>query len=276
MLLCNMIGNLLSAPDPYIMSELAGNPGYLDTTAKTLSSQTLNNGIRNCILLIAGQSNACNNAPSAYTPTNTGKVDCLNPYNGAIYAQIDPMLGCSSPASLGIGNGCFAGRLADKLINASLFDRVIICNVAVNGTSAADWVNLYPNRLSTALARLSYRGMTPTAILWSQGEKDNVLSTAQAAYQSSMTTVIGATRTAGYSGPWFIPQQTWDAGSTSSTIQAAQAALVNHGSGIWAGPNADSLNATNRQSDNTHWNDTGSDAYAGLWLTALQAFGAPF
>ncbi len=263
-----------SAPDPYLMTELAGSSGYLDTSAKTLSSQSLNGGIRNCILLIAGQSNVCNNVTTAYTPTNSTKVDNLNPYNGAVYKGVDPLLGCSAPGAL--GSGCFAGRLADKLINANLFDRVILVPVGVDGTAAADWQNTYGNRLSAALKRLSARGMTATAILWGQGEQDGFLGTSSAAYQASMNAVIAATQALGYAGPWFIAEQTWRSGTTSATIQGAQAALVNQGSNIWAGPNADSLDATNRQADNTHWNDTGSDAYAGLWQTALHAFGAPF
>lgn len=269
-----MIGRVISGPDPYVMSEFAGSLGNVDTSAKTLASQTLDGGIRNGILVVAGQSNVCCNVTSAYTITNTGKIDNLNPYNGALYVGADPLLGCSAPSNL--GPGCCALRIADKLLTANKFDRTILAPIGVNGTSAADWQTTYANRMATVLKRLAYRGMTPTAILWGQGEQDNFLGTSSAAYQASMNAVIAATRALGYSGPWFIAQQTWRAGVTDSTTQAAQAALVNHGANVWAGPNADSLNATNRQADNTHWNDAGSDAYAGLWQTALAAFGAPF
>ena len=63
---------------------------------------------------------------------------------------------------------------------------------------------------------------------------------------------------------------------TTGAIQAAQAGIVNHAAVIWAGPNADSLTGSNRQTDNTHFTDSGADAYAGLWQTALVAYGAPF
>lgn len=269
--------SVISAADPYPMPEISsGVFGDSDISGDTLSTggQTLNGGIRNCVLITAGQSNIANNATSLYVPTNGTKVDNLNPYNGATYAYKDPIMGCSG--TLGVGKGNPAGRLADKLINANKFDRVIILPIALDGTSAADWQNtLYP-RMRTAFRRLAYRGMTATAILWGQGEQDNFLGTLQGSYTTTMSAVIGASRADGFSGPWFIAQQTWRAGVTSAAVQAAQAALVNHSSNIWAGPNSDSLDATNRQADNTHWNDTGADAYAGLWQTALAAFGAPF
>jgi hypothetical protein len=248
-----------------------GDRSYVDLSGKSLSSQSINPGIRNCILVLAGQSNICNLGPTAYTPTNIGKVDNLNPCNGAIYTAVDPLLGCSSTG----GNP--GSRLADKLINASLFDRVVLVPVAIGGSAAADWQNSYGNRLTAALGRVRARlGVSPSAILWGQGEADTNLATSQSSYQASMTAVISATRTAGYTGPWFIAQQSWNGGATSAAVQAAQLALVDHGSNIWAGPNADSLGAADRQADNTHFNDAGMDAYAGLWLTALQAFGAPF
>lgn len=270
-----MLGrSIVNAPDPFIMTELSGNLGYLDTSAKTLSSQSLNGGIRNCILLILGQSLVANNVTTAYTITNTGKVDNLNPYNGAIYVQSDPSLGCSAPSTF--GSGCFQGRLADKLINANLFDRVISANVSVNASSSADWVNLYTNRMTTALSRLTARGMTPTAILWAQGVTDAANSVAQATYQSNVGSLITTSRSAGYSGPWFIELETYNLGSTNSTIRAAQTALVNHGSSIWQGPDSDTIGSGSRQAGSNHFTDTGSDTYAGLWLTALEAFGSPF
>lgn len=46
--------------------------------------------------------------------------------------------------------------------------------------------------------------------------------------------------------------------------------------GTWAGANADSLNATNRQTDNTHFNDTGMASLATLIYNAMHASGAPY
>lgn len=258
-----------SNPDPYIVTEAAGAAGYRDINAKTLVTSTI---ISPCVLIIAGQSNVANNVTSVYTPSNT-TVYNLNLYDGAIYKAVDPLLGPSAPTTLGSGN--FAGRLADKIINSGAnCQNVVLVPIGVDATTVAQWVSTYSNRLTAAFARISARGMTTTAILWGQGEQDH--GTSQSSYTNSLTSLIGVSRSAGYNGPWFIAEETWAAGTIDSSVQAAQLAIVNHSSGIWAGPNADSLDATNRQSDNTHWNNTGSDAYAGLWQSALHAFGAPF
>lgn len=266
-----MIGSS-SAPDPFIFPEISGVTGNYDTNSKTLVSSALNGGIRNCVLLIAGQSNVCNSAPTIYTPTNAGKVDNFCIYNGATYSAVDPLLGCSTA----IPAGNFAGRLADKLINANKFDRVILCPVGVDGTAISLWTNNsnLGSRITVGLARLAARGLTPTAILWGQGESDH--GTSQVNYQAALGGIIANSRVSGYAGPWFIAKETWLGGAVDADVQNAQLAIVDHSAGIWAGPNADSLNASNRQGDNTHFNDTGADAYAALCQTALGLFGAPF
>lgn len=270
-----------SVPDPFASSFPAASneffSGY-EINGKTRVSSAINGAIRNCVLLIAGQSNVCNNFPASYTPTNVGKVDNFNIYDGAVYSAADPLLGTAREAA-SLGRGNFSGRLADKLINANKFDRVILVPIGIGGTLVSDWeTGFCKDRMRVAINRLAAGGIVPTAVLWGQGEQDNFASTAQAAYQTSLTNVIANARAAGLGStiPWFIAQQTWNSGTTSAAVQSAQAAIVNVGSRIYAGPNADSLNATNRQADNTHFNDTGSNAYAGLWQTALGLFGTPF
>lgn len=262
---------IASAIDPFIISKSGTS---FDISGKTVQSGWIN-GIRNCVLLIAGQSQTTNVSPTVYTPINSAKITNFNIYDGACYSCFDPLLGCSL-TSLGQGN--FAGRLADKLINANLFDRVILCPIGIGGTTVAQWADALNlgKRITVALARLNSRGMVPSAILWGQGENDNVLGTSQIDYENSLSSIILNSRINGYVGSWLIAQETWNAGIISTAVQNAQTGIVNHALGIYAGPNADSLNASYRQVDNTHWNDAGSDAYASLWLSALQASGSPF
>ena len=58
-------------------------------------------------------------------------------------------------------------------------------------------------------------------------------------------------------------------------MQAAQVALAN-GTTVFAGGDLDTLNATNRQADNTHFNDTGAAAAATLIWNAMHASGSPY
>lgn len=275
-----------SAPDPYwgtfpaTQSEFYA--GY-EINGKTRVSSVINPAIRNLITIDLGQSNFGNNMPSLYTVTNTGKVDNFNFNDGATYSASDPLLGpARDSTSLGKGNNC--GRLADKLLNANKFDRHIIAPIPISGSTAADWeTGIGKDRIARLVNRFNAKGWfsvggTTIIVRVGQGEQDNFNGTTQTAYFNSWTNIIANARAAGLPSSivWFFAQQTLINGTTSSAIRAAQAALVNHSSNIWAGPDADTLTGTNRQADNTHFSDVGADAYAGLWQTALAAFGAPF
>jgi hypothetical protein len=80
--------------------------------------------------------------------------------------------------------------------------------------------------------------------------------------------VIANARAAGLGStiPWFIAQQSWNTGTTSVAVTAAQAAIANHSISIWTGRNADSI--TTGQAYGTHLADAGADMYAGQWQTA--------
>ncbi len=80
----------------------------------------------------------------------------------------------------------------------------------------------------------------------------------------------------GFTGRFFVSVETWNAGAVWAPVQAAQAAVVNNGAGIYAGANADSLDATNRVSDNIHFNNTGQANLATLIYNAMHASGAPY
>lgn len=275
----------ISKPDPNYLPPITLNTccGY-EISGKARSSQTINTAIRNLVLVVSGQSNVCNNHGTTFTPVNGTKIDNLNLYDGAIYVATDPLLGTNKDAvSLGPGN--FALRLADKLVTANKFDRVILLMIGIGGTAVAEWdTGVGSGRFAVAYSRLAARGITPgltnttIAILWGQGENDTFLGTSQASYAASLGNVITQARNAGFtqgSVPFFVAKLSWNGGSTSANVQNAQTGIVNHGANIWAGPDADTLDNTKRQ-DNTHLNPTGADEFATLWQTALAAFGAPF
>lgn len=276
------------APDPFLLAPVPnGSVVNVNTKAVALRSQTVNTGIRNLVLIVAGQSNATNVAPSVYTPANPLSLDQLNVNDGAIYAAGDPLLGCSLNETLGPGNPFL--RLADSFVTAAQFDRVILVCVAIDATSVAHWeTGFAANRITVALGRLAAKGIVAgtnvtIAVLWAQGETDNDLGTGQTAYTNSLNNVIAATRATGFTGPWFVAKQSWNGTAVSAAIQAAEAAVVNHPAGVWAGGDADSLtgNACSgspcRQSPGLlHWTDAGSASIAASFKSKMALFGAPF
>lgn len=256
-------------------------PGYRNRNGRTQVDATLVGGQKTLVIIVLGQSNACAVSPTAYTPTNS-LVHNLNIYDGGVYRFKDNPLGCSQTpvGSNQTPAGSWLGRLGDKLINASVAARVIMVPAAMAGSYVRDHdptlstTNNYI-RLKVALLRCADKGYTPDAIIWMQGEGDNVAGTSQSAYQTALGHIIAQSRSDGYSGPWFINKTTWNAGAASTTIQAAQDATINHGAGIWAGANTDAYNNTFRQ-DLCHFTDTGMDNVATDVKTALAAYGAPF
>lgn len=301
--------------DPYYLNEngladiAAGVVPSRDVNAKILDTQTIDTGIQNCILIAAGQSNFSNTAPTNFTPVNPNALSNLNPYDGAIYKAADPLVGSSWVHNAPPAGGHPALRLADALVTAAKCARVIIVPIGIDSTAVAVWnTGVLAQRIPVAMKRINQRLMQTNpslqcgsanlvcAVLWGQGESDNVGGTSQSAYTAALNNVIAtsnATATSlGWSGGWarwLVAKQTFNNGVTSAAVQAAQAAVVNN-TQVFAGANADALtgnvcgaaaNAACRDAgDGVHWTDAGSYSYAvdssNGWQQALHASGAPF
>ncbi len=273
-----MRSGIIGAEDPYIIPEryIVPSQGYQNPSGRTLlNPQGLIGGDVSRLYVFAGQSTmACSN-PTARVPVSS-RVDNFNIYDGAIYTYRDPPLGTSYGGDI-TGPGCTAGRIADKLITAGPATRVICATMAVGGTSIDQWVNdtAVARRVPVMGARLAAAGLlsSVTAIIWQQGETDNALNTPQATYTARMASLIAAWRAAGFTCKILIAQTSWNAGASHAATRAAQAAAVNNGAGIYAGPDTDTLTGANRQADNTHFSDVGADALASLWVAAMTTAG---
>ena len=265
----------ISAIDPFIVTEFmpAGSSNAGNYNLKGKTAVTLDNTQNNGVIVTFGDSLGGNVVTSAFTPVNSNVLNfCI--YNGATYNAVDPVLGCSMGGGV-LGTGNMFTRLADSVQGTGKFTKTLLVPTCMGSTGVVQWGADQFSKIKATFARLSAAGVTAKAVLIQLGANDSANGVLQAAYTSAQTALIAQIRLY-YAGPIFIATNTWYGGVVSAGIQAAQAAAVNHGSLIWAGANGDTLNATNRQADNTHWNDTGAAAMAALWLTALQAYGPPF
>ncbi len=202
------------------------------------------------------------------------------------------MLGTSINNYPALGGGNPLTRIADALISANLFDRVICASIAIDGTAVADWDpalnGVVSARIPVIFARLAAKGLVAgtnvtVVVLWGQGETDTTNGTTQSAYFNSMTNVINGSRAAGFTGPWFIAEQTYNIGTISTAVQSAQLSIINHSLNIWGGPNADAIIGTTCggtcRPDNLHFGALGMPVYVGAtqgWYASLVAFGPPF
>jgi hypothetical protein len=164
--------------------------------------------------------------------------------------------------------------MADKLISDAKYTDVILAPIGIGATSVNSWATdaTLNQKIIVAARRVAAIGLPVTAFLWMQGETDNGGATTQAAYAADLASVIAIPRNAGFNAPWLIGKCTYNAGTVSSAVQAAQAGAVN-GTTIFAGANTDSLTGTavNRQADNTHLSDAGAFSAGNLWAAAIEA-----
>lgn len=267
--------NGVAPPDPYVIDDSFA-VGSRDTNPLSFRSPVINPALKTLVLIVAGQSNAANIVPTRIAPTNVSVIDQMNIYDGALYSVRGDLLGCSNDDTHGNMNV----QLADKFISNGIFNRVIIADIAISTTTIAQWsTGTLSTRIPVIMRRLAAAGITPSttgatfAFLWEQGESDS--GTAQATYQSAFGTIKSNLLAAGFSGRIFIAEQTMLNGVTNATVEAAQIALVDNTS-IWSAGNMDALTGTNRQSDNTHWSDTGAPNAATAVYNGMHASGAPF
>jgi hypothetical protein len=260
------------------------NAGYDDPGGKTLrtTGTAIDPAKRTLVLISAGQSNSGNITPTAYVPANPSAIDNFSIYDGEFYEPSCPLLGAAW--DMGRGPGHIGLRVADALVSAGKFDRVILVPVGAGSGAAANFApgGQVDDRFRVAIRRLADRGITPAspgttwAITWMQGESDTLAGTSQASYAASMSATIAQSYADGFAGRWFIARETMVANVFSGAVQAAQAGLIDNVK-VFFGGDIDSLTGpANRQADNTHLNDNGGAAAARLIVDAMHASGSPY
>jgi Carbohydrate esterase, sialic acid-specific acetylesterase len=222
------------------------------------------------VIVTLGQSNAANNALTRYSP----KHDVLNfdLYDGRCYEARDPLLGAS-----GTG-GNFATPLADMLIDRRLYAQVIIAPIAMGGSTVEEWADqgMFNRRILVLIRRLSDAGLTPTQILWHQGEGNPGAGDSHGRqYRKNLLEVIATFRTYGISAPFFVALAT-KCGPyprpNGNNIRDGQASTVNPLDNVFLGPDTDTLGDEYRDKERCHFNAPGLLRHATMWADVLQAW----
>ena len=121
----------------------------------TQANPNLVAGESTCVIIAGGQSTITNcGTSSSYTKTNSN-IHMLNIYSGGMYSAINAMIGVD-----GAGEN-FLIRLADKMINAAKYQRIILVPCGLGSTDIAKWqVGGFCNeRLTAACNRVSKMGL---------------------------------------------------------------------------------------------------------------------
>lgn len=254
------------------------NSGISDATGYTSLSATLTPGEKTFIQLVVGDSISSNSGASAYTNTHPTKNQMLNFYNGTTYQYQDPYFNVST------GPGSYPGRIADKLITAGKFARVITIGASLGGACSSNYALdggynhrarvgcLESHALGWPISGSGDSGNWKFGIIYALGVNDNAQSRSPASFTANALSFQQSMRDYGCTGDIFIAKQTMLNSVVNAGIQGAQAGLVDNPNGRFVGADADSLPAAaNRPVDGTHFGDVGNDNLAQLWSNIFVA-----
>lgn len=242
-------------------------PGdFLDTSKKTPVDCGKLKGPRTMVALVFGQSNSGNHGETPYKP----KREVYNFYDGKCYVAEDPLLGTTG------NGGSVWSHLGDKLVDAGLYDKVILVPVGVGGTPINRWVptgDLH-RRILDAIFQLKKKGLKITHMLWHQGETDRMLKTPKDEYKKMFMAMLGSIRKHGVDAPIYVAVATLCGSAPEGyEIQQAQRELVNTELKIYPGAFSDELNTIQDRHDACHFSAAGIDKHAQLWFYAIKYSG---
>ena len=252
------------------------------------------------VFIIAGQSNAQGIHQEAPNPRND-RVNCVNyryPDGGfpndppmPVFTLLDNTPGFTI-APRGVGSWCW-GQLGDQLVRR-LNVPVMFFNAAFTGTAVRNWRESAPDG-STAFGIFNgepYLGRQPyinlkialqfyanmlgvRAVLWQQGETDNLVNTETSRYVSELQFVINQSRQDfGRTVPWVVARTSYgdNIGLSDPAIIAAQNQVIASTPSVFPGPVTDNSQIPRSRpplNDGLHFDREGLVELADAWSGSL-------
>ena len=232
------------------------------------------------VFVTAGQSNSANHGDNRGANNRQQPVDDrVSAYDGNIWRIADD----PQPIATG-GSGSPWPALGD-IIAAAYDVPVAFYSVGWGGTSVGQWVPgasgpdsgpLY-DRLQAAVQNLGAEGFR--AVLWHQGESDNLGNTSTADYAARLESVIAQSRVdAGFDVPWGVALVSYvnAANPLDQQIVDGQLQVIANDSLVFQGPNTDTMVVPYRGGSNftgIHFNEDGLREHARRWFHELRANG---
>jgi hypothetical protein len=220
---------------------------------------------RTAVIVMHGQSNAANYGSTRHTAREA--VDNFDPASGKCFAAIDPLLGTD-----GYG-GNVATRLGDIVIQSRRYDRVIIVPLARGGASMTYLNNEGTALIADGITKLKAAGLTPTHILFQQGEADAASTTTAEEYASQLRRLVKQFRTAGVDAPFYLSRGAkcdYLGPGNIAAVRAGQLAAIDETLNIRPGPDTDTIGNEGRVHDGCHMNEAGTLANAALWAAFIK------
>ena len=254
------------------------------------------------VFIIAGQSNAQGVHQQAPNPNND-RVNCVNyqyPTDGfpndpptPVFTQLDNSPGFTiAPRGIGSWNW---GQLGDLLVRR-LNVPVMFFNAAYSGTAVQNWRQSAPEggTAYSVYTGETYQPRQPyinlkialqfyantiglRAVLWHQGEADNLINTPTSQYVSDLQFVINqARRDYNRNISWVVARTSYGdfIGGADPAVTTAQDLVTNSTGNVFPGPNTDGIQIPRKRPpladfDGIHFDYDGLVEVANAWNTSL-------
>ena len=254
------------------------------------------------VFIIAGQSNGQGVHQSAPNPGND-LVNCVNyRYSDGgfpndpitpVFTKLDNTPGFTV-APRGIGSWCW-GELGDILVKR-LRVPVMFFNAAFSGTSSQNWRDSAPEGgtaygyifgdpysprqpyINLKLALQFYtNSLGLRAVLWHQGEADNLLNIPENQYVENLKFVINQSRQDyNHNISWIVAKVTYGdfIGGVDPVIISAQDKVINSTGNVFSGPNTDVIQVPRKRAplfdpDGLHFDYDGLVEVANAWNASM-------
>jgi hypothetical protein len=253
------------------------------------------------VFIIAGQSNAQGIHQSAPNPQND-LVNCVNNSYGnvfpadppkPVFTQLDNTPGFTI-GPRGVGSWCW-GQLGDILVKR-LRVPVLFFNAGFAGTAVRNWRESAPEGVTAysvyveepygprqpyinlKLSLQYYANMLGArAVLWHQGEADNLINTPTQDYVNDLNFVINQTRQDyNQTLSWVVARDSYGdfIGGTDAAIIAAQNQVINTTPNVFAGPSTDGIQIPRKrpplnEAEGLHFDFNGLIEVANAWNNSM-------
>lgn len=212
------------------------------------------------VFLVVGQSNASGGAVALFVADSNVRIGQIEPSGTIAWRSGD------DPQVPGGGGSVWpeVGRRLQERLSVP----VAFVNVAVGGSSLADWNPGDENFLRMVKVIVALQPQSVRAILWHQGESDGKNS--ETYYYRNLKGLIAAVtnRTGGRRLRWMIATASYDGHHAHQQIRAAQQELCAEGLAV-PGPDTDVIGPDGRESTGVHFNYKGTLAAAALWYDSI-------
>jgi hypothetical protein len=227
---------------------------------------------RTGVFMVTGQSNAGNLGGQRFRSQHGN--DVINFFGGRCYISESPLLGATGTY------GEYWTPLADTLLSASVFDRIVVVPVSVGGSEIARWAQGgdLNHLLVDAVEDMQKKQYIPTHIFWHQGESDVTLRTSQRDYSLLFRSVVSTLRSKEIHAPIFISVSTkcsiLGRFHKGNAVALSQSDLAKSGFGIFPGVDSDNLLTELDRYDGCHLSATGQRKISDAWVQIITKFEA--